>query len=167
VTTHGRIEWRDVSTEYRGVLATRNGEELRWLINRERMRDTVTGETFTRAIMRSPGVCVMAPVLDDAIAGFIAEVIGERGVVRDRICLFGIAIGRKQKTFAFAIGRFCIAANCWNDGKVYRHAPLQERAVKLLEAFGGRKCVCIVVPDHDSAHIMRLSFLRRVRHRAA
>jgi len=42
-----------VTTEYRGVLATRNGEELRWLINRERMRDTVTGETFTRAIMRS------------------------------------------------------------------------------------------------------------------
>jgi len=65
VTTHGRIEWRDVTTEYRGVLATRNGEELRWLINRERMRDTVTGETFTRAIMRSAGVCVMAPVLDD------------------------------------------------------------------------------------------------------
>src|SRR5688500_15535117 len=29
------------------------------------MRDTVTGATFTRAIMRSPGVCVMAPVLDD------------------------------------------------------------------------------------------------------
>ena len=54
-----------MTTEYRGVLATRNGEELRWLINRERMRDTVTGETFTRAIMRSPGVCVMAPVLDD------------------------------------------------------------------------------------------------------
>jgi ADP-ribose pyrophosphatase len=65
VTTHGRIEWRDVTTEYRGVLATRDGEELRWLVNRERMRDTVTGETFTRAIMRSPGVCVMAPVLDD------------------------------------------------------------------------------------------------------
>ena len=39
-----------MTTEYRGVLATRNGEELRWLINRERMRDTVTGETFTRAI---------------------------------------------------------------------------------------------------------------------
>jgi ADP-ribose pyrophosphatase len=65
VTTHGRIEWRDVTTEYRDVLATRNGEELRWLVNRERMRDTVTGATFTRAIMRSPGVCVMAPVLDD------------------------------------------------------------------------------------------------------
>jgi ADP-ribose pyrophosphatase len=65
VTTHGRIEWRDATTEYRGVLATRNGEELRWLVNRERMRDTVTGKTFTRAIMRSPGVCVMAPVLDD------------------------------------------------------------------------------------------------------
>ena len=39
-----------MTTEYRGVLATRNGEELCWLVNRERMRDTVTGETFTRAI---------------------------------------------------------------------------------------------------------------------
>jgi len=47
------------------MLATRDGEELRWLVNRERMRDVVTGEMFTRAIMRSPGVCVMAPVLDD------------------------------------------------------------------------------------------------------
>src|SRR4029453_16167361 len=65
VTAPGRIEWRDVTTEYRGVLATRDGEELRWLVNREHMRDTATGETFTRAIMRSPGVCVMAPVLDD------------------------------------------------------------------------------------------------------
>ena len=54
-----------MTTEYRGVLATRDGEELRWLVNRERMRDTVTGETVTRAIMRSPGVCVMAPILDD------------------------------------------------------------------------------------------------------
>lgn len=73
MTTHGRFEWRDATTEYRGVLQTRDGEELRWLVNRERMRDTVTGETFTRAIMRSPGVCVMAPVLDDGRIALVRQ----------------------------------------------------------------------------------------------
>lgn len=69
MTTHARFEWTAVTTEYRGTLPTRDGEELRWLVNRERMRDTATGETFTRSIMRSPGVCVMAAVFpDDRIA---------------------------------------------------------------------------------------------------
>jgi hypothetical protein len=53
----GRFEWREVTTEYRDVLSSPRGDELRWLVNRERMRDTVTGATVTRSIMRSPGVC--------------------------------------------------------------------------------------------------------------
>jgi 8-oxo-dGTP pyrophosphatase MutT (NUDIX family) len=61
----GRFEWREVTTEYRDVLSSPRGDELRWLVNRERMRDTVTGETVTRSIMRSPGVCVMVPILPD------------------------------------------------------------------------------------------------------
>ena len=61
----GRFEWREVTTEYRDVLPSPRGDELRWLVNRERMRDTVTGATVTRSIMRSPGVCVMVPILPD------------------------------------------------------------------------------------------------------
>jgi ADP-ribose pyrophosphatase len=61
----GRFEWHDVTTEYRDVLSSPHGDELRWLVNRERMRDTVTGVTITRSIMRSPGVCVMVPILPD------------------------------------------------------------------------------------------------------
>ncbi len=61
----GRFEWREVTTEYRDVLTTPHGDELRWMVNRERMRDTTTGETITRAIMRSPGVAVIVPVLPD------------------------------------------------------------------------------------------------------
>jgi ADP-ribose pyrophosphatase len=61
----GRFEWHDVTTEYRDVLSSPHGDELRWLVNRERMRDTVTGATITRAIMRSPGVCVIVPMLPD------------------------------------------------------------------------------------------------------
>jgi ADP-ribose pyrophosphatase len=60
-----RFEWREVTTQYRDVLTSPRGDELRWLVNRERMRDTVTGETITRSIMRSPGVCVIVPVLPD------------------------------------------------------------------------------------------------------
>ncbi|HXJ80343.1 MAG TPA: NUDIX hydrolase [Candidatus Methylomirabilis sp.] len=61
----GRFEWREVTTEYRDVLASPQGDELRWLVNRARIRDTVTGKTVTRSIMRSPGVCVMVPILSD------------------------------------------------------------------------------------------------------
>jgi ADP-ribose pyrophosphatase len=61
----GRFEWHEVTTEYRDVLSSPHGDELRWLVNRERMRDTVTGAMVTRSIMRSPGVCVMVPILPD------------------------------------------------------------------------------------------------------
>ncbi len=61
----GRFEWREVTTEYRDVLSSPRGDELRWLVNRERMCDTVTGAIVTRAIVRSAGVCVMVPVLPD------------------------------------------------------------------------------------------------------
>ena len=61
----GRFQWQDVRTEYRGMLPTPRGDELRWLVNRERVRDSATGQIFTRAVMRSPGVVVIAPVLGD------------------------------------------------------------------------------------------------------
>jgi ADP-ribose pyrophosphatase len=64
-STSDRFQWRGVSTEYRDVLPTPHGDELRWLVNREELHDTATGLSITRSIMRSPGVCVMAPVLPD------------------------------------------------------------------------------------------------------
>src|SRR5215467_10276731 len=60
-----RFVWRAAVTEYRDVLEAGHGEELRWLVNRERIHDRVTGQTLTRAIIRHPGVAVMLPVLDD------------------------------------------------------------------------------------------------------
>jgi ADP-ribose pyrophosphatase len=63
--TTDRFQWREVTTEYRDVLATPHGDELRWLVNRESLHDTATGAIITRSVMRSPGVCVMAPVLPD------------------------------------------------------------------------------------------------------
>ena len=42
-STTDRFQWRDVRTEYRDVLATPHGEELRWLVNRESVQDTATG----------------------------------------------------------------------------------------------------------------------------
>jgi ADP-ribose diphosphatase len=61
----GRFEWRGVTTEYRDVLVSSRGAELRFMVNRERIHDAVTGETVTRSIIRHPGVVVMVPVLDD------------------------------------------------------------------------------------------------------
>jgi ADP-ribose pyrophosphatase len=65
VATAERFQWREVTTEYRDVLSSPRGDELRWLVNRERIHDTATGRTLTRSIIRHPGVCVIAPILAD------------------------------------------------------------------------------------------------------
>jgi ADP-ribose pyrophosphatase len=60
-----RFEWREISTEYRDVLVSARGDELRWLVNRESIHDHVTGKVLTRSIIRHPGVCVIVPELPD------------------------------------------------------------------------------------------------------
>ena len=60
-----RFEWRDATTEYRDVLRSERGAELRWLVSRERIHDTVGGLTHTRSIIRHPGVSVIVPIHDD------------------------------------------------------------------------------------------------------
>ena len=61
----GRFEWQRVETLHREVRTGGARDELRWLVNRETIRDTATGQTVTRAIVRHPGICVMAPFLDE------------------------------------------------------------------------------------------------------
>jgi ADP-ribose pyrophosphatase len=60
-----RFEWREVETLHRELRTGGGRDELRWVINRETIRDTVTGQTVVRAIVRHPGICVMVPFLDD------------------------------------------------------------------------------------------------------
>ncbi|MBL8186893.1 MAG: NUDIX hydrolase [Acidobacteria bacterium] len=60
-----QFEWLETKTEYREVRASKHGDELRWLINRETILNHTTGETVTRAALRHPGICVMVPFLDD------------------------------------------------------------------------------------------------------
>jgi len=60
-----RFEWQEVKTEYREVRASAHGEELRWLVNREKILDTATGQMLTRPVIRHPGICVMVPFLRD------------------------------------------------------------------------------------------------------
>jgi ADP-ribose pyrophosphatase len=65
VSANGRFEWLDVTTEYRDVLTSAHGDELRYVVNRERIRDAVTGQVVVRSIIRHPGVCVIVPFLPD------------------------------------------------------------------------------------------------------
>jgi ADP-ribose pyrophosphatase len=60
------FDWIGVQTECRDVRGAAHGEELRCLVNRERIRDTATGQVVTRVIIRHPGICVMVPFLTDA-----------------------------------------------------------------------------------------------------
>jgi ADP-ribose pyrophosphatase len=64
-----QFEWQEVETKYRETRETRHGEELRWLVNREKILNKATGRTTTRGTIRHPGVCVIAPFVgDDQIA---------------------------------------------------------------------------------------------------
>jgi ADP-ribose diphosphatase len=60
-----QFRWQDVRTEYREVRPSKHGEELRWIVNRETIVNTATGETVTRGTIRHPGICVIVPFLDD------------------------------------------------------------------------------------------------------
>ena len=65
MATENQFEWLDTKTEYREVRASKHGDELRWLINRETILNKTTGQTVTRATLRHPGICVIVPFLDD------------------------------------------------------------------------------------------------------
>ena len=59
------FEWEGIETEYRGVNSSSKGDELRWLVNRERIKNKQTGKVVTRAVIRHPGIAVIVPFLSD------------------------------------------------------------------------------------------------------
>lgn len=65
MTKEHQFEWLESKTEFRELRASKHGEELRWLVNRETILDKDTGQTVTRAALRHPGICVIVPFLDD------------------------------------------------------------------------------------------------------
>jgi len=60
-----QFEWEEVETIYREARETKHGEELRWLVNREKILNKTTGKTTIRGTIRHPGICVIAPFVDD------------------------------------------------------------------------------------------------------
>jgi ADP-ribose pyrophosphatase len=60
-----QFEWQEVKTVYRETRKTKRGDELRWLVNREKILNKATGKTTTRGTIRHPGICVIAPFVDD------------------------------------------------------------------------------------------------------
>jgi len=60
-----QFKWQQVETVYRETRDTKHGEELRWLVNRETILNKATGKTTTRGTIRHPGICVIAPFVDD------------------------------------------------------------------------------------------------------
>ncbi len=59
--TTEQFEWLETKTEYREIRTSKHGAELRWLVNRETIRQRTTGTTVTRSHLRHPGICVMVP----------------------------------------------------------------------------------------------------------
>jgi len=60
-----QFRWLDVRTEYREARPSKHGEELRWIVTRETILNTATGDTVTRGTIRHPGICVIVPLLDE------------------------------------------------------------------------------------------------------
>jgi ADP-ribose pyrophosphatase len=60
-----QFEWLEVETKYCETRNTKHGEELRWVVNREKILNKATGKTTTRGTLRHPGICVIAPFLDE------------------------------------------------------------------------------------------------------
>ncbi len=60
-----QFQWLETKTEFREIRASKHGDELRWLVNRETILDKTTGQTVTRAALRHPGICVIVPFLDE------------------------------------------------------------------------------------------------------
>src|SRR5262249_170527 len=55
------FEWQKVETVFREVRKSDRREELRWLVNRESIVNTATGNTTTRSTLRHPGISVIVP----------------------------------------------------------------------------------------------------------
>lgn len=58
-----QFHWQEVRTEYREERAAKHGTELRWIVNRETILNTATGQTTTRGTIRHPAICVIVPLL--------------------------------------------------------------------------------------------------------
>ena len=56
---------QESTIEYREIRRSIHGEELRWLVSREELSDTATGQLLTRSFIRHPGICVIVPWLGD------------------------------------------------------------------------------------------------------
>lgn len=61
-----RFEWQKVDIVHREARPSAHGEELRWIVTRETIRNAASGETVTRGTIRHPGITVIVPFLDEA-----------------------------------------------------------------------------------------------------
>ncbi len=62
------LAWQEQITAYRETRHSIHGEELRWLISRERILNHATGQSLSRSFIRHPGIAVIVPFLrQDAI----------------------------------------------------------------------------------------------------
>ena len=102
MTTENQFEWLESKTEFREVRASKHGDELRWLINRETILNQATGATVTRAALRHPGICVLVPILDD---GRIVLMRQYRYAVNEALWELpaGTLTGREEKSRMVAI----------------------------------------------------------------
>ncbi|MBL8203079.1 MAG: NUDIX hydrolase [Blastocatellia bacterium] len=63
--TKQNLEWQERITGYKETRSSIHGEELRWLISRERIFNQATGQTILRSFIRHPGITVIVPFWEE------------------------------------------------------------------------------------------------------
>jgi ADP-ribose pyrophosphatase len=63
--TKQTLAWQERITAYRETRSSMHGEELRWLISREQIFNSATGQSLSRSFVRHPGIAVIVPFLSD------------------------------------------------------------------------------------------------------
>ena len=63
--TKQNLDWQEKIIDYREARTSIHGEELRWLISRERILNQTTGQSLSRSFIRHPGIAVIVPFLGD------------------------------------------------------------------------------------------------------
>src|ERR1044071_7725330 len=152
MTTKNEFEWLDTKTEYREIRASKHGDELRWLVNRETILNKTTGQTVTRATLRHPGICVIVPFLEN---GRIVLMRQYRYAADEALWELpaGTLEGREENARMIAV-----------------ETPEQCAARELLEETGyeasqlEKVCECYVMPG-SSDELMHVFFARGLQQR--
>ena len=97
-------------------------------------------------------IIMVQAMLDDVVAGIVEQITNKLLVGTDGSSPDLIGILFAQEPFQLAIGHFGIGGDIWNRGEIDRQAMVEERTIKLFEAFDRSQRIGVIVAENYVAH---------------